>query len=762
MKKNLIAVLMVAVMLFAFAGVANAADQDAATNRLMSLGIVQGDPNGDLRLGDNITRAEFAKVAIIAAGLEDAADLLKNTPSQFSDVKTGVWYTGWINLAADQGLVKGDPAGTFRPSDNISYAEAVTVLLRILGYNDNLPGSWPTDYIVKAVTLGITNGVSFDAKAPATRGDVFVMSDASLGENVATYDKDTNEFNAKLSGGNEISLMADKLNVTSEEGFLVQSPELFAAAEDKIKIGTNEAVEILDVASYKGLLGHEVKAWKNSDGKVFLIEDLTAADSVKVADYKDVNTVVIDDEDVDITGAADVFKNYAASGTIADGDEITVIYDGDDVNYVVALGYTTKIVDSVNETYEKIYFTAGSLSLKDYDNVAFSGDAAELADIEEGDVVQYITDGSENAIVIVTRNVVTGTFTKKTSTKITVGGVEYKYTTDATLLGEEVELTLDKDGKVVAMAQVSEEEAQEVVAVVLGKDDSESFDVTTYKVKVFTQDGVTVVYSLASDAKIDDVDVDDVSFDTIVANNVIEYTLNDDGDIDKVTTKVVFDAATAAALDADVDDDNNLVDGAVMTTSTIYFDYTDLSDIEVATQADVEGYSVLDGYVIAKDGKATIVVITGGTAASDASDVAYGMLTGEYQNADKDYVVSILGDGDYVNGDASAVTVPAVVKYTVDGSDIASLEAATAVALTADTNEFRVTAVDTANNLITVKEYNADGDLVATSYYVVNADTLYFDTTGDDPVAISLADVNGQVVDLYVESGIAKAIVVIE
>ncbi|MEW6624929.1 MAG: S-layer homology domain-containing protein [Bacillota bacterium] len=196
MKRSLIVLLTIAVLLFAFAGVA-AASEEASASKLNALGIIEGYPDGTFGLERNITRAEFTKVAVVLAGLQDAADLLKDTPSQFTDVKAGVWYTGWINLAASQGFVKGYPDGTFKPNDNISYSEVLTVLLRIVGYNDNLPGMWPTNYISKAAQLGVTKGVSFDAKGMAVRGKVFILADQTLDQDVVQWKASDGIFEEK-------------------------------------------------------------------------------------------------------------------------------------------------------------------------------------------------------------------------------------------------------------------------------------------------------------------------------------------------------------------------------------------------------------------------------------------------------------------------------------------------------------------------------------------------------------------------------------
>ncbi|HHU32670.1 MAG TPA: S-layer homology domain-containing protein, partial [Clostridia bacterium] len=220
--RKLISLVLALVMVLGLAAPVMAAEesvQETAGGRLLSLGVIEGYTDGTLGLDKTITRAEIAVVLARIAGMGEAADLLKDTPSKFSDVKTGEWYTGWINLASSQGWVVGDPQGTFRPNDSISYREIVTVLLKVLGYDDNLPGDWPTNFLAKAASLGITKGIVSDSKAPAVRGDVFVMTSRTLDEETVKYDKDTGKF--EESGK---TLLVDKMDLKKAEGVVTSIP----------------------------------------------------------------------------------------------------------------------------------------------------------------------------------------------------------------------------------------------------------------------------------------------------------------------------------------------------------------------------------------------------------------------------------------------------------------------------------------------------------------------------------------------------------
>jgi len=192
MKKLLVVLLALA---FAYSDTTDlgTASKDAIA-KLSALDVVGGYPDGTYGPDKNITRAEFAKIAVNLAGLGSAADSLAGVSSRFSDVAAGSWYAGWVNLASSQGFVQGYPDGTFKPNANISMQEVVTVLLRIVGYDDNLVGPWPVDYIAKASALGVTDDVSFTATAKATRESVAVMSSNTLDQDVMYWDADKARF----------------------------------------------------------------------------------------------------------------------------------------------------------------------------------------------------------------------------------------------------------------------------------------------------------------------------------------------------------------------------------------------------------------------------------------------------------------------------------------------------------------------------------------------------------------------------------------
>lgn len=151
--------------------IANTEFQEPVTN-LVNLGIISGNPDGTFKPYDNITRSAFAKIITIMLGGKNVADSLKGN-TQFADVSKTHWATGFINYASEHGLIKGSN-GDFRPEDPISYAEAITILLRALGYEPSLGENkkWPDSYLTKSNELGLTVVQWNSSSDKASRGNI--------------------------------------------------------------------------------------------------------------------------------------------------------------------------------------------------------------------------------------------------------------------------------------------------------------------------------------------------------------------------------------------------------------------------------------------------------------------------------------------------------------------------------------------------------------------------------------------------------------
>ncbi|MBO9608130.1 MAG: S-layer homology domain-containing protein, partial [Paenibacillaceae bacterium] len=106
---------------------ADAADHWAkeSVNDMGSRMVVEGEDDGLFHPDRNVTRAEFAAIVIRGLGLPQQAGA-----SSFPDVLAADWFTGAVNTAYAYGLIDGMDDGSYRPNDNITREQAMTIVAR--------------------------------------------------------------------------------------------------------------------------------------------------------------------------------------------------------------------------------------------------------------------------------------------------------------------------------------------------------------------------------------------------------------------------------------------------------------------------------------------------------------------------------------------------------------------------------------------------------------------------------------------------------
>ena len=183
MKKRiltwLLAVSMLASLLTVPAGAANAtrfsdvADNYTATaiETLRLMGVLDGYSDGTFRPNAALTRAQFCKMAVYA--MDGGSELGRySTVTIFPDVKPSFWASSYINMAAKKSIIAGFADGKFKPNQTVTAGQAVTILMRGLGYKDeNMGGVWPQGYMAEAKTCGLLKSTGItSAYSALTRG----------------------------------------------------------------------------------------------------------------------------------------------------------------------------------------------------------------------------------------------------------------------------------------------------------------------------------------------------------------------------------------------------------------------------------------------------------------------------------------------------------------------------------------------------------------------------------------------------------------
>ena len=230
MKKRVFSLLLALVLTLSAAAIpASAAesfsdvtDKKTAQNVevLRLLGVIEGNGAGQFNPSGLLTRAEFCKMVVVLMGKGSDAMRYK-TVTIFPDVRATHWAAGYINLAVRQSepkLLAGLPDGTFQPDSYITYGQAVTILMRVLGFADKDSGGiWPDGYINLAKSTGVSAGVNLTGSANITRAQA-----AQLFVNVLSTGKDGKGYTPAgcTKGDKEVTLVSmngDKLRISGEK-----------------------------------------------------------------------------------------------------------------------------------------------------------------------------------------------------------------------------------------------------------------------------------------------------------------------------------------------------------------------------------------------------------------------------------------------------------------------------------------------------------------------------------------------------------------
>lgn len=112
-----------------------------------------------LELEETVSRGEFAKYLVIMAGLKDFEAVESKA---FTDVSKGNEYKVYIDAAVWMGYMNGYGDDKFGVSEQLSFTDAVTALVRVTGYQRYAEsyGGYPVGYGVAAEYSGITKGVA--------------------------------------------------------------------------------------------------------------------------------------------------------------------------------------------------------------------------------------------------------------------------------------------------------------------------------------------------------------------------------------------------------------------------------------------------------------------------------------------------------------------------------------------------------------------------------------------------------------------------
>lgn len=97
--------------------------------------------------------------------------------NQFNDLKAGAWYTDAVKFVVEKGYMSGTSGSTFAPNKELTRAEFVQVLYKIMGskvsaanpFTDVVSGRWYYDAVLWAYKNKITSGTTAATFEPDTK-----------------------------------------------------------------------------------------------------------------------------------------------------------------------------------------------------------------------------------------------------------------------------------------------------------------------------------------------------------------------------------------------------------------------------------------------------------------------------------------------------------------------------------------------------------------------------------------------------------------
>lgn len=680
--KKFIASVLTSVMTFAMAATsalaavpADVADTkyEEAAEVLGVLEVMIGDENGNFRPDDTIIRAEVAKVGVAISGLSGVADSAAGA-TNFPDVPSGYWGTGYINVANSQKLVIGDDKGNFRPDAEITYQEAVTILVRALGYEPQAQakGGFPAGYLVTASDIGLTKGVSGSQTAPISRGEVAKLAFNALTINLMEQTGFGGDVSYEVV---EKTLLTDKLDVEkiTDQVKAVGSASLDGSSNlSKGQILIGDQIVKTGSADVRSVLGFTVDAYvkENSRDKVLLLarpadgknDSLTIpAENLAEINVSESKTELKYWKDIDKdskTSKATIKSdaNIIYNGKSGSAEDLKVIDSGSIIlldtqgkgSYdVVFVNETANyVVEEVVESSHKIVDKYGHKTLiadPDDDDLTFiitkGTEEIGLADLNEWDVLTTtVSKDGQLVYAQVSSESVTGKVTEKSDDTYFINGKGYKIAanyTETISLEDEGTFYLDIEGKIAAVD--SEAAVSENYAYLAKAGLSTGMD-KVLEMKVFTKDGKTEIVKTGEKVKVNGVSgkTPQQALDILKGSNssadgqLITYETNSDGTVTKINT-----AETTSSIDEnkftlnmkenDVEfkaASNKLV-GSSMTISvnknTVVFDIPagkeDTSDFAIRNHeffVDGDSYDLL-AFDVTEDRTAKAIIITNST-----------------------------------------------------------------------------------------------------------------------------------------------------
>ena len=388
--KKILSLLLAAVMLTGSlpAALAVSDTSDSVIERVVKAAeIMVGDSSGNLNLDSTVTRAEYAKMLVCASTSKDSVAGASNS-SPFKDVPYTHWAAGYIKTAVQQGWLSGYLDGSYKPNKTVTLEEAVTGVLKLLGYSTtDLSGSYPYAQLAMYRSLGLNTRITAAQGSSMTRRSMMYLFYNLLNTKTKDGQVYAQTLGYTLNSNNEIDYLS-MISDTMEGPFVVESGQssiVSTAGRTIYRNGyasTADAVQKYDVVYYTG---STIWAYANAVTGTYQSASPSAASpsSVTVAG----NTYEIETSDAALA--------LSTLGGLNTGDIITLLLgrDGKVAYALPAEDYSSAVAGVVTAVGTGTYtnavgnsYSARTITVTATDGVSYTYPCSKTS-IDEGTVV---------------------------------------------------------------------------------------------------------------------------------------------------------------------------------------------------------------------------------------------------------------------------------------------------------------------------------------------------------------------------------------
>lgn len=127
------------------------ADNTVKANTLYELGLFKGTDSG-YELDKTLTREQAVTILVRLLGEEENV-LSAEFDEVFTDVDSSRWSYPYIMYCYENNITKGTGEDTFSPEDEVTAEQFVTLVMRLMGYED----TEPSNALTESVYIGMLN-----------------------------------------------------------------------------------------------------------------------------------------------------------------------------------------------------------------------------------------------------------------------------------------------------------------------------------------------------------------------------------------------------------------------------------------------------------------------------------------------------------------------------------------------------------------------------------------------------------------------------